>query len=252
SKIGSVWQDVSSSLPSGTITSDGSTDFYDAHEKKDVQNTQVDVSLLKSSGYFPSNGIVYISDQRSKSSGELNGTSLVNGEELGRPLTFVCENPLYVQGDYNTVNKQPAATISDAVTFLSNDWDPSLSTNKYSDRKASKTEVNLSIVTGDIEPNSGNYGGGLENLPRFLEDWNGTEFKVRGSMVQMWRSQEANGEWRYIQSKDAYYSAPTRNWGFDTDLEDMSKLPPGTPMVRVFLRTGWKQEDVVYTNQDGL
>ena len=84
-KIGSVWQNVSAMLPAGTITSDGSEDFYDAHEKKTVQNTQIDVALLKSSGYFPSNGILYVSDQRYTSSSTMNGASLVNGTELGKP-----------------------------------------------------------------------------------------------------------------------------------------------------------------------
>ena len=247
-KIGSVWQDVSADLPVGTITSDGTKDFYDGHESKTVQNTQVDISLLKDSKYFPSNGIVYISDQGSTSSSTLNGTSLINGAELGNPLTIVSENPLYIEGDYNTINKQPASTISDAVTFLSNNWDPAKSKDSYSNRKASKTEVNLSIITGDIKPTSSNYGGGLENLPRFLEDWNSTEFKVRGSMVQMWQSQQANGTWRYTNDKNPYYSAPTRNWGFDTDLNDMNKLPPGTPMVRIFLNKGWQHEDVGYAN----
>ena len=247
-KIGSVWQDVSADLPAGTITSDGTKDFYDGHESKTVQNTQIDISLLKGSKYFPANGIVYISDQGSTSSSTLNGATLVNGAELGNPLTIVSENPLYIEGDYNTVNKQPASTISDAVTFLSNNWDPAKSKDTYKNRKASKTEVNLSIITGDIEPTSKNYGGGLENLPRFLEDWNSTEFKVRGSMVQMWQSVQANGTWRYTNDSNPYYSAPTRNWGFDTDLNDMNKLPPGTPMVRIFLHKGWKHEDVGFAN----
>ena len=247
-KIGTVWQDVSAMLPAGTITSDGSKDFYDGHESKNVQNTQIDVGLLKTSKYFPPNGILYVSDHGTVNGSNLNGTSLVNGAELGAPLTVVSENPLYIQGDYNTVNKQPASTISDAVTFLSNNWDPALSKDKYSNRKASPTTVNVSVVTGDITPTSKNYGGGLENLPRFLEHWGGETFSLRGSMVQMWRSQQALGEWRYTNGKNPYYSAPTRDWGFDLDLNDMSKLPPGTPLVRSFQRKGWNYENAGYAN----
>ncbi len=244
-KVGGVWQNVSATLPAGAVTTDASVEFYDAHEKKMVRNTQIDISAFKTSAYYPKNGIIYISDQRSDGDASvLSATSLVNGDDVGAPVTFACENPMYVQGDFNSTNKQPVAAISDAMTFLSNSWDPAQSKGYYGNRNASKTEVNISFITGDLEPDGTNYGGGLENLPRFLEDWNGTEFKFRGSMIEMWRSQQAAGAWRYIQASDAYYSAPARNWGFDNDLTDPNKLPPGTPTVRVFNRTGWRQSYV--------
>ncbi|MCK4632551.1 MAG: pilus assembly PilX N-terminal domain-containing protein, partial [candidate division Zixibacteria bacterium] len=52
-KVGGIWQDVSASLPGGTITDAPAVRFYDAHEQKTVRNTQVDINLLKGSGYFP-------------------------------------------------------------------------------------------------------------------------------------------------------------------------------------------------------
>ena len=67
-------------------------------------------------------------------------------------------------------------------------------------------------------------------------------------LTQMWQSIQANGKWLYTNGSNPYYSAPSRNWGFDTDLNDMHKVPPGTPMVRVFLRKGWNHEDVGYAN----
>lgn len=242
SVVGGVWQDVTIFLPASTIMDGASTEFYDQHEKKTVRNTQIDIAKLQKSGYFPKNGILYISDQRSSGS-YLNAASLINGSDVGYPLTIASENPLYVHGDFNTVKKQPVATISDAITFLSNNWNPAFSSGDLSDRKASKTTINLSFVTGDLEPVNGNYGGGLENLARFLEDWNGEEITLRGSTIELWRSQQATGTWRYGGS-DAYYTAPTRNWGYDTDLDDPNKLPPGTPMIRVFQRVGWTQEYV--------
>lgn len=255
-KVGSIWQDISGFIPSGTITCDNSTVFYDAHEKKYVRNTQIDISKLKTSGYFPANGVVYVSDQRSTATASygtvVNTASLVNGSDVGRPLTIASENPMYVQGDFNSTNKQPVAAIADAVTYLSNEWDPSKSGPAYSykDRPVkSQTTVNMAFITGDLKPEGTNYGGGLENLPRFLEHWNGKTFKFRGSMIEGWRSKQATGTWRYIQSKDAYYSAPMRDWGFDIDFNDPSKLPPETPCVRVFQRTSWSQQDIGYIKQ---
>jgi len=200
-KIGGVWQDVSSSLPFGTIINDASSQFYDGHEKKTVKSVQVDMSLLKTSSYYPANGVIYISDQRSVSSSYMNGATLSNGTDVGQALTIISENPLYIEGDYNTVNKQPAAVISDALTILSNDWAPTnkaLSTQNYDNRPvSSKTTVNCAMIAGDLVPTSTNYGGGLENLPRFLEDWNGKELEIRGSMICLWKSQHATGTWKY-------------------------------------------------------
>jgi len=44
-----------------------------------------------------------------------------------------------------------------------------------------------------------------------------------------------------------YYTPPNRDWAYDTDLDDPTKLPPSTPCLRVFQRTSWKQENVGYT-----
>lgn len=248
-KVGGVWVDVSASLPVGTMTDDITTEFYDGHEKKTVRNVQIDMDLFRTSGYFPPNGVVYISDQRGVTASYMNGTTLTNGTDIGMPLTVVCENPIYIDGDFNTTNKQPTAVIADACTFLSNDWGPTnkaKSTLNYNNRPVTaKTTVNVSIVTGDLVPTSTNYGGGLENLPRFLEHWGGKEFEFRGSMICLWKSQIANGTYKYM-GWPGYYSAPSRNWGFDHDLEDPNKLPPETPCVRVFQRVGWKQEYVGY------
>ncbi|MCK5126220.1 MAG: pilus assembly PilX N-terminal domain-containing protein [candidate division Zixibacteria bacterium] len=240
---GSAWIDIAASLPAGTIKQDASVEFYDHKEKKQVRNTQIDVGLLSTSAYFPNNGIIYVSDQLSGS--YINGTTLVNGDDLnGKPMTVACENPVYIQGDFNTQDKQPAAVMTDAMYFLSNNWNYANSTefSSLSSRIPTATEANVSFITGDVAPDiaASNHQGGLENLPRFLEDWRGKELKIRGSMIQMWRSQQAIGDYTYGQ----YYTAPSRNWGFDTDLSDPSKLPPGTPSVRVFQRMGWKQEYV--------
>jgi len=81
------------------------------------------------------------------------------------------------------------------------------------------------------------HTGGLENLPRLLEDWGGTTLKLRGSFVDLWQSRLATGAWSY----GTYYKAPRRDWGFDPDFLDPSKLPPGTPRVNVSQKISWRQ-----------
>lgn len=235
-----VWTNVSTLLPTGTITT---TSFYDDCEDKWVNSTDIDMAKLAASGYFPANGVLYASDHRTG----FNATRLVNGVDIGNPLSVYCENPVYVKGDYNTsaTNKQPAAIIADAVTFLSNNWNDANSSGSMTSRTVSPTQVNVSIITGDRTPQSTSYGGGLANLPRFLEHWNTTKFTIQGSMVCLWRSVQATGIWKY-GTWDAYYTAPTRDYRFDNDLNDPNKLPPETPMVRSFQRIAWQQEYVNY------
>jgi len=226
-----TWQDVTSSLTSsGALTT---KTFYNGRELKTVTSYDIDISKLNSSGYFPSNGIVYAS--RNTVSGTEQAIRLVNGSTLAGPLTVATSNPLYIQGNYNTVNKKPAAVFTDALTILSGSWNDANSTQSLSNRVASNTSVNVSFLTGNTNSQDGHYSGGLENLPRFLEKWDGKSFTYRGSMIDLWFSQQATGNWSY----GSYYTAPTRDWAFDTALLNPANLPPGTPVVNIVQNVSW-------------
>jgi hypothetical protein len=229
-----TWQDVTSTLTSGgTLTT---KTFYDAREQKNVTSYDIDISKLNTSGYFPSNGIVYAS--RNTVSGTVQAIRLVNGSTLAGALTVATSNPLYIDGNYNTVGKKPAAVLTDALTILSNSWTDANSSKSLSSRVASNTSVNVSFLTGNTNSQDGHYSGGLENLPRFLEDWSSKNFTYRGSMIDLWFSQQAIGNW------GSYYSPPNRDWAFDADLLDPSKLPPGTPMVNIVQNVSWVRKTV--------
>jgi hypothetical protein len=66
-----------------------------------------------------------------------------------------------------------------------------------------------------------------------------------GSAVVLWEAEQAEGYWSY----GSYYKAPNRNWIFDFDFLDPTKLPPGTPVISVILQTSWNQE-IAYTNNN--
>jgi hypothetical protein len=134
----------------------------------------------------------------------------------------------------------PVSIAADAVNILSNAWwnagsgkpvgdDTSSNTTRPG---ATSTEIAAAIVTGNVPTNSGgtSYSGGVENFPRFLEDWSGDTFRYRGSMVALFNSTVATGAW-----SSARYSAPDRVWGF-SDMFKSGRQPPGTPMIRTFRR----------------
>ena len=82
------------------------------------------------------------------------------------------------------------------------------------------------------------YSGGLENYPRFLEDWSGKNFTYNGSMVVMFPSRYATSWW-VGPSATSYYQAPWRVWAFDKNYLSLQKLPPCTPQVRKLVRGQW-------------
>jgi len=166
---------------------------------------------------------------------------LVDGEELAAPLTVVTDNPLYTLGDYNSTNKKAAALFTDALTMLSNNWNDANSSLDLDNRIAYDTEVNTAFLTGNTETSLGNYNGGLENLPRFLEKWSGKTLTYRGSMVDLWFSEQATGAWYYGNPQ---YTAPNRDWAFDLMFLDPNNLPPGVPQINTVLKVSWLQRIV--------
>jgi hypothetical protein len=238
------WQDVTAEMTAAGALTYTNDKFYDQREGKWVDCTELDVSKMYSTGYAPTNGVVYFSDEVSGGS-NWPALRLTDGSTLGSSLTVASENPLYTLGDFNSVNKKPASLMADAITYLSNDWKTknydTLSTAAKTSRTAANTTVNASYLTGNVETTSSDYSGGFENLPRFLEDWTNKTMTWKGSAVNLWNSLQAIGTWN-----GDYYTPPGRAWQFDTDLNDPTKLPPETPCVRVFQMVGWQQQYVGY------
>ena len=106
-------------------------------------------------------------------------------------------------------------------------------------RTATATTVNAAFLAGIVQTVSGSYSGGVENFPRFLENWSGVSFTYNGSMVVMYDTQVALGPWRGTGEDIGIYNPPIRSWAFDMNFRDPVKLPPGTPCVRALIRSGW-------------
>jgi hypothetical protein len=202
------------------------TTMFDARQGGNVKVTEIDLQQLKLLGYFPANGLLYASHYGAGTGVNAKGVRLKNGAELHNKLTVASENSVYIKGDFNTINKKGAAVIGDAVNLLSNVWNDTK--NATSLPAASNTTFNVAIITGNQETASGSYNGGLENLPRFHENWTGKTATIKGSFVNTWNSHNATGGWVYGGFR---YTAPTRVWNYDTAFNTVANLPPFTPMA---------------------
>jgi len=185
-------------------------------------------------------------------------------------FTVAAENPVYIQGNYNssaadgTWNNpnatdpphSAAAIIADAVTVLSNTWQDagfpnasspvsgSLADSAYSSGQSGATSYyRVAIAAGKTmtawNPNADSNGdgeyngtdGGLHNFIRYLEDW-----QTPGSTLNYKGSLVSLFYSTYsvgtFKCCDLVYHPPIRNYIFDPDFSAPQGLPPGTPMFR--------------------
>lgn len=206
------------------------SDIYDARQSRSSSNRstvlEVDMGMLTGLGLLSSEGLIYAAHEGLGEGLDASGVVLKNGSSLEGDVTVVSEGPVYIQGDYNTVNKKAAAVIADAVNLLSNSWDNSKEKGVLP--RASETDYNVAIVTGSYESEVGRYNGGFENLPRFHENWSGIDCNILGSFVNSYDSVHATGS---IGGVSNLYRPPGRKWSYDPDFNTVGNLPPYTPMA---------------------
>ncbi|MCF7838340.1 MAG: hypothetical protein K9N49_06890 [Candidatus Marinimicrobia bacterium] len=210
------------------------TNLYDAREERYVAPVDIYVDrlvpIIDSLGYgtTENNGLVYVTREPTPD-GRMPAVRLRNGHEIALPegLSIVSDLPVYIEGQYNVTDPKTAMVAGDAVTMLSQNWQDARSIAALNQRSVIRTTNNCVIMTGNTETRSGAYNGGVENVLRFLENWNGQRYVYRGSIIDLWYSRTATGAWVYGNNR---YTAPTRDWGYD-DIYRTSN-PPG--MTRVF------------------
>lgn len=208
-----------------------------------ISVTTIDVGQLKSiiesipaltdetTGF---NGVLYVHDTGTAKAGIrlINGSDTPNVNDNG--FTVATNTGLYVQGDYNTVvdangKNNRTVVMADAVTGLSNNWTDERSNEPVVwDRPASSTTYNTAVITGDVGQTTGvdgsgrpvllNSSGGPHNMIRFLENWQGQTYTLKGSIVQLFQSKIFNSNW--VNQQDVYKLPGTRFINFDTNLAD--------------------------------
>jgi len=222
-----ITSSVSGAISLGTI--------YDARQANGVSGVtkvvNINVQALVATGHYPANGLMYSSHYGAGTGTNAKGIKLTNASVLPSKLTVASEDPVYIQGDYNIGNatypKVGAAVICDALNLLSNSWNGS-KTHTSGLPNASNTTYNVAMIAGNRDSAVGNYNGGLENLPRFHENWTGRNCTIRGALINTWNSDHGTAPWVYGGNR---YQAPNRIWAYDTAFNNVANLPPFTPMA---------------------
>jgi hypothetical protein len=212
--------------------------FKDTRENKWMDVVDINIQTMIANNWVPANRIIYVS----KASASYDGlcVRIKNAGTLPTGgLTIATDLPLYVWGHYNNVSKKGSALLCDAITLLSPNWLDANSGGSLGSRVPTTMNINCCVMTGHVPtPLGGTYSGGFENIFRFLEAWTSSiNVNYRGSVIDLWDSRKATANWVY----GGYYTAPKRNWGFDTDLLQPGNWPPGTPRVHTIQRGAWRQ-----------
>jgi len=233
--VGLTYTDPADKTKTKSIFSENK--FFDAREDTTVTSINVNVANLIESGKAPENGILYLSNEGANGVVRITDATRLPANAYNG-FTIASDDPLYVKGDFNTVEKKYAMLAGDAIMILSNGWNDANS-NNFSLRNASETTVNgvffQGVVPSQNADGTNHYSGGAENYFRLMENWSGVTFRINGSLICLWESQKAKGWWRY---GNPVYTAPRRLWAWDPIYSGLSG-PPGMPRVYQILRRNW-------------
>jgi len=216
--------------------------FYNFREERNIQSLNLDIQKLLSSPTYQSiaSGItegvvIYHSDYSYQSSPtDQDALRLLNGWQLpSGGLIVASENPVYVQGDYNNVNKQPSMIMGDAFNILSNNWDDANASSPLGQRVASDTTINSAVFAGYAGMPGGNYTGGYENIYRYLEKWVGKTLHYSGATIVPYESVDVS----QAGDNQNQYSSPNRSWTYDEDLAGW--ISDNVPHAMVVSKSQW-------------
>ena len=224
----------------GAITTNQS--IQDNREGASVRLATLDVGAvstkIRDGTLAPFNNLIYISDTSASQTGGTpkRGIRLKNGAIMpDAGITVASQNPVYVQGDYNTGGSNPPSNsgdyssasgerlhsetvcmVADAVNILSNAWNDSNSSSGLAQESPATQRSTPRLSLESLRVRTTTYSGGAENFPRFLENWNGGKtLTYYGSMVELYQSQQSIGRWGSAN----VYNPPNRQWFFDTNLQ---------------------------------
>jgi hypothetical protein len=237
------------------IIQDSPDDFCDWREERRVDTTDIDLYALElwfedylafnGLGALGENGILvytsrspdatFVNDADPLQAIRLKKINTYSDSQLLSNTTIATDNPLYIEADFNTVNRKGVAIISDSINILSNAW-----TTKECNLSAPSANISTSVNAAFFSGNSpsilnGKKGGGVHNYPRLHERWS-KPLNYRGAFINLWISSQADGDF-CLSGK--CYSPPRRNYGWDTNFANPDYWPPYIPSIFTMERLGF-------------
>jgi hypothetical protein len=181
-------------------------------------------------------------------------------------LTVVSDQAILIEGNYNSVNKYPAAIMADGIYTLSQGWEtPTQNCGATALRNDLKSARDLgtgdrNVLAADcafttpvtafagpanytinaawlfgLGPSTKNrdwYNGGLENFPKYLESWTGRMLNYRGSFVSLGQPLHKLNNWPCGSGNECnVYNPPGRNFNYEPLYNQVQWLPPMTPNI---------------------
>jgi hypothetical protein len=89
-------------------------------------------------------------------------------------------------------------------------------------------------VSGIVPTSGAGYSGGGENFIRLLEDWHTSSLCYYGSLVELYRSNQAIGRWNGDGS--TVYVAPGTSKFYYDDTIFSASSPPGRLTIAAYLQ----------------
>jgi hypothetical protein len=217
-------------IPAGVISNSSVKDWREGHN---MEMRDINMDSLRLKGPVPANGTIYVSYSHTYAA-----VRITHGERLpAGGIIIATDNPLYVLGNYNSIDKQPSSIMCDAFNAYSSGWSDGNATKALNQRSASPTTVNTCIVTGDKLTSPGHYSGGAQNLIRLHEKWTAmAQLTQKGTMVCLWGSEQAVGA--FVDGAPVF-SENHRVCSFDPQLLNPDFWPDDYFTVMVFARSRW-------------
>jgi len=248
------------------LTVDGPSSTIDVNSAGTPANTHNDYAVRLYNGKYLYSG--------QSGAPEIQGLTIVSDQAvyIQGDYNTIKDNPATTsvnEGDNPattgvTERWRPASILADTINILSKSWKmddsngrgygtsgvtkdlPSSTISLTSPLRAAEvTTVNAAFlsgttITGNVNGSGGHDGvnsGGVNNYPRFHEDWSDIPFNYKGSFVSLNVPRRTNSPFCGSDNPSTcnIYSAPIRNWDFDTDFNDAANLPPMAPQF-VYLR----------------
>jgi hypothetical protein len=178
-------------------------------------------------------------------------------------FTLATNSGMYVQGNYNTTpisgtTINASALAADAITVLSPGWNDANALNTSPTNKSlpsriatsgnplaplTSMTINAGILTGNAPTISGplgSFSGGINNLVRYMEDWDGKSVTFNGSLARLFDSKHFSGGYKNsslapgdASDPDVFYQ-PERIFTYNTNFRESD--PPGASPSRSVLR----------------